>query len=296
VESLEGRSLLSSGTGPIAPVSDDRFEPNDSIRAVDLMAEGGVNGPNLGAVEGQTVLKTLRLVDRRDVFRFVLNETGGEADFARIIFDNRKGNLDLRLLKADGEVLAQSITKKNKETVSLNGLAAGEYFVQVIGRSQTTNTNYRLVLNVLPEAPGNGGQVQPAGLPPIDDLWEPGNDSIDEVGQAPEGGLYSPNFGAIGTSRTMMEFKLADTADFYRVVLADGVGPHACVRITASNGLDLAIYNSAGEQIRFADASMGQDTISLAGLAGGEYFLRVTHHPIDNPSSVDYGLIFVFPA
>lgn len=310
MESLERRTLLSGSAGPMAPVSDDRFEPNDSIRVVEQMDEGSENCPNLGAVEGETVLKTLRLVDRRDVFRFVLNDAAGEGDLVRILFDNKRGNLDLRLLNSDGEVLMQSISKKNKETIRLDGLAAGEYFAQVIGRSQATNSNYRLVLNIAPKvhddntddgSDDNGGDndanpIPPGGLMPPEDLWEAGNDSIDEVRQATEGGVYSPNFGAIGESRSMMEFKLSDSADFYRVVLADGVGPHACVRITASDGLNLALFNSAGEPIRFADAYMGQDTVSFEGLAGGEYFIRVTHYALDNPTNVDYGLIFNFPS
>ena len=64
-----------------------------------------------------------------------------------ISFSNSQGNLQLGLYNSAGTLLASSLTTGNSETVSLNGLAAGTYFVKVFGLNGALNPNYSLTIN-----------------------------------------------------------------------------------------------------------------------------------------------------
>lgn len=311
LEALEQRSLLS---GSMGPRPDDRFEPNDTAAQVMTAPEGVAGSSNLGAFEGHAEHRALRLVDRRDMFRIVLNAEGEAGDGVRIKFNHKQGNLDMRLFNAAGQTVGKSLSNTNSESISFEGQAAGEYFLQIVGRKNATNSNYRLWIDVEPKQVDNGdddsgtdgggddgtpdqgsGGGGNLGQPTVlDDDYENGNDSIASVRGLAAGGT-SANFGLINQSFSLNSLKLSDHADYYRFELSADRAAHACVRVASLEPLNMILFNSAGQSIALADAYNGVDTIGFTNLAAGEYFLQVSHYALDNPVNVDYALTFSFP-
>lgn len=315
LESLEQRSLLS---GSMGPRPDDRFEPNDTAAQVIAAPEGVAGSSNLGAFEGHAEHRALRLVDRRDMFRIVLNAEGEAGDGVRIKFNTKQGNLDMRLFNAAGQTVGKSMSNTNNESISLEGREAGEYFIQIIGRKNATNSNYRLWIDVEPkqvdngdddggtdgggddgtpdqgsgDGAGGGGNLGQPTL--LDDDYENDNDSIAQVRALATGGT-SANFGLINQSFSLNSLKLSDHVDYYRFELSADRAAHACVRVASLEPLNMILFNSAGQSIALADAYNGVDTIGFTNLAAGEYFLQVSHYALDNPVNVDYALTFSFP-
>ncbi len=308
LETLEQRSLLS---GSMGPRPDDRFEPNDNAAQVIAAPEGAAGSSNLGAFEGHAEYRALRLVDRRDMFRVVLNADGEAGDGVRIKFNNRQGNVDMRLFNAAGQTVGKSLSNTNSESISLAGKAAGEYFLQIIGRKNATNSNYRLWVDIEPKqsddsgddsgqdggdsgssGSGGGGSLGQPDL--LDDDYENGNDSIAQVRALATGGT-SANFGLINQSFSLNSLKLSDHVDIYRFELSADRAAHACMRVASLEPLNMVLFNSAGQSIALADAYNGVDTIGFTGLAAGEYFVQVSHYALDNPVNVGYALTFSFP-
>jgi hypothetical protein len=110
----------------------DRFETNNT-RAT------ATNFGRLNGVQQWTGLSIHTTTDV-DFYRFELTERGTSANSVRIDFTHASGNLTLRLLDAQGRVLRTSATTNNFETVSLNGYAAGTYYVQVVGVNGARNS------------------------------------------------------------------------------------------------------------------------------------------------------------
>jgi hypothetical protein len=115
---------------------DDQYEDNDS-RA---------QAYNLGVVSRTTALNNLALADSQDWYRFGLDRQQYGGANVRITFDAAAGNLHLRLVDAQGRVLREGERDTNGVKVSLSGLSAGTYFVQVVGVDGALNPRYHLVL------------------------------------------------------------------------------------------------------------------------------------------------------
>jgi hypothetical protein len=116
---------------------DDQFEPNNSIQqAVDF---GGVN-PNVQ-------IGSLSLADGQDWFTFTIDGTATSSNFVRTRFDHSLGDIDLIVTDSAGRVVRKSDTATNEEFVSLAGLTAGRYFVQVYGFEGAKNPRYSLEIN-----------------------------------------------------------------------------------------------------------------------------------------------------
>jgi len=134
-------------------VTDDAYENNDSFAAA----------YNLGTLTAARTLSSLKLVDSEDWFRFTTNSAGTSASSVSISFTNSQGNLQLALYNSSGALLSTSATTSNSETISLNGRAAGTYYVRVYGNAGATNPNYSLtVIPPTPVAPppgANGFQI-----------------------------------------------------------------------------------------------------------------------------------------
>lgn len=138
-----------------ATIPPDRFEPNDTFAQVDARPVGSVNSPNLGPVGPQTVITGLSINRSAgsDYYRFYNPATGGPADFARIDFDNAKGNLSFTLYNASRVQVAASHTTNNFEQLSLNGRAPGWYYVMAKGYSRASNPDYTLTLDPAASSP-----------------------------------------------------------------------------------------------------------------------------------------------
>ena len=264
-----------STTGP-----DDRFENNDMPRQVVQRVEAATNSPNLGTITGQRIVRQLALVDSADYFRFRTAAVSTSANFLRLNFGNANGNLDLKLVGAGGKtVLRQSIGNTGTETINLNGLAAGIYFVKVEGKNGQTNAVYRLTFQ-LPTAPPP---------PPMDDAYED-NDTREQVAlRAP--GENSPHLGNF-SSRTVSGLILNDTYDIYRFTATNSFGSGAFIRINSTASLDMVLFNSANQPVRSSEAYLGQNTINLSGLLNDNYYLQVTHYALGTEGPFNYTLTF----
>src|SRR5262249_34330140 len=77
-----------------------------------------------------------------------------------IAFTHSQGDLDLKLYNSAGTQIGVSQGTGNSETISLNGLAAGTYYVQAYGYNGAQNPNYSLTVNPGTSGGGGGGGTQ----------------------------------------------------------------------------------------------------------------------------------------
>lgn len=135
--------------GAPLPINPDRFEPGDSITAVEARPVGGNNSPNLGPCDPLLVLGDLTVHEsgNDDYYRFYLPAFGGADDFLRIDFVHAQGDLDLDLLDATGAFAERSNGTTDAEVVSLEGRPAGWYYARVFGYGGATHPSYQLTID-----------------------------------------------------------------------------------------------------------------------------------------------------
>jgi hypothetical protein len=109
----------------------DGFEPNNSVGAA----------TNLGQVTGTLNVPSLsvRPTGDLDFFQFQTVAGGTSSHFVEIQFTHSSGDIDMRLRNSNGDVLASSTGTTNTEKISLEGRAAGVYYVEVYGFSGAVN-------------------------------------------------------------------------------------------------------------------------------------------------------------
>lgn len=141
--------------GPAAPTTptDDAYENNDTF----------AGARDLGALAARTTINGLVMADGHDWYRFTMNGPGTTADYVSIAFTHSQGDLDLELTNAAGTRVGLANGVANAETISLNGLAAGTYYVHVYGYNGAANPSYALdidpgtVTTPPPPPPPTGG-------------------------------------------------------------------------------------------------------------------------------------------
>ncbi|MGC4004101.1 MAG: leishmanolysin-related zinc metalloendopeptidase [Pirellulales bacterium] len=150
-ESLETRALMAADplgsislNAPCAVGGDDTYETNNGI----------LQASRLGTINGTLNFNNLVMADVADWYMFTMSGKGTAANQIRIDFQNSQGNLDLQLYASTTKLVAQSTTTNNSEVISLNGLAAGTYYVKVMGNRQGVyNPSYNLTVATAPVAP-----------------------------------------------------------------------------------------------------------------------------------------------
>ncbi len=225
----------------------DRFEENESF----------VTATELGSAIGSTFLDNLSMHSStdQDFYRFQTYATGTASDFVRIDFTHSVGDLDLALYDASGNSLRGSAGTTNREEISLSGLPAGIYFVQVIGFGGARG-NYSFAMNT----------PQPTFA---SDRFETNNSTA-----------TATNFGTITAQTSVGDLTIHSTSDqdyFKFTTVSVGSAEHF-VRIDFNHlvgDLDLELLNSAGNAIRTSGGITSREEISLTGLAIGTYYLRV---------------------
>lgn len=113
---------------------DDDLEHNDQIS----------DAVPLGELTTRTTVDNLVLADSEDWFSFVMTGTGTDSSYVAVEFSHDLGDVDLALYDHNGRRLGRSTTLDDREAISLDGLAAGEYFIQVYGYQGATNPSYHL--------------------------------------------------------------------------------------------------------------------------------------------------------
>src|SRR5262249_10139341 len=132
------------------PVVDDSFEQNDAR----------TTAADLGTPTAAVTYSNLVLADA-DWFKFTTTATGNAGSAVALDFNNALGNLTLGLYNSGGTLLRSSATTANGEFITLNGLAAGTYYVQVYAAAKGgTNPNYSLTVS----PPDAGGSWYTANL------------------------------------------------------------------------------------------------------------------------------------
>ncbi len=153
--------------GPAATtgLKDDSYENNDSLNTA----------YNFGTLTAVKTVNTLVMADGVDWYRFTTAATGTSSNSVSISFLNSQGNLQLALYSATGALITASTGTGNSESVSLSGLAAGTYYVDVYGYGGAQNPNYSLTITAPAQTTTNpqqrlsnhitddGSQHHPAG-------------------------------------------------------------------------------------------------------------------------------------
>ncbi len=147
------------GPAGTTTTTDDAFEDNDTLSTA----------YNLGTPTATQTTNNLVMADAADWYRFTTSATGTSSNTVSIAFQNSQGNLQLALYNSSGGLISSSLGTGNSESVSLNGLAAGTYYVDVFGNAGATNPNYSLTITpptVVTPPSGGGFQItlQMSGL------------------------------------------------------------------------------------------------------------------------------------
>lgn len=129
-------------------VTDDSYEENDTMGTA----------ANLGAISGTLTVSNLQLRDTADWFRFTIDSEGTSDSRVRMSLTHSDGDLDMALYNASGQMVGDSDSVSDLESISLNGLPAGEYFVQVYGYNGARNSYTLAVAPPLAPVPTDGFQ------------------------------------------------------------------------------------------------------------------------------------------
>ncbi|MCA2624882.1 MAG: pre-peptidase C-terminal domain-containing protein, partial [Microcystis sp. M20BS1] len=221
---------------------------------------------DLKTVEGVTSLSALSIhtASDRDWFQFKTTSVGKAGHNLRIDFNHALGDLDLVLYNQDGTtVRGRSETTENYEEISLDGLAAGTYKVQVLGYQNATNPNYTLTLS----AP-NGAQT-----PILSDYLETNNSAATATDLDRISNLRSiPGLTIHSGDNDWFKFTTTQTgtaANFLSVEFEHAQGDLQLELYRASNLT--TPYTTAN----LSSATNNRETLSLAGEAAGTYYARV---------------------
>jgi hypothetical protein len=136
---------INGPAGDPPPPPDDVYEQND----------GFATPTELGTLSATKAMQGLVMADGHDWYRFTLTTAGTTSSIVAVTFQNAQGNVDLELYNAAGVPLGASNSANDGETLSLNGVAPGTYYVHVTGAA---NPNYSLTIT-----PPGGGVAPPTG-------------------------------------------------------------------------------------------------------------------------------------
>ncbi|MBM4044919.1 MAG: hypothetical protein FJ279_07385, partial [Planctomycetes bacterium] len=245
---------------PVSAIGEDWAEQNDAAGAPYDLRELEGHG---FVFDGLTMDDTANEPAKEDWFVFQTVGEGVADDQVRIDFTHALGDLDLALYDVNQALLGTSQSVNNSETISLNRLAAGTYYVQVYGHGGATNPDYKLTI----DAP-----MRPVGIP---EDWAEQNDAAGAAYNLRE--LEGP--GYVFTGLTMDDSVNEPAKDDWFVFQTVGAGVTGDqVRIDfehALGDLDLALYDAAQSLLRQSAGVGDSETIGLSMLPAGTYYVRV---------------------
>ena len=118
-----------------------------------------------------------------------------------------------------------------------------------------------------------------AGLPPAaftDDV--PAAVLADDAYEQNDTRSTARPLGTVTAPRTISGLVMADASDWYRFRTATRGTSRDFVAINLQNAqgdLDLALFNSSGQRVRYSGTTSDTERVSLGGLAAGLYYIRV---------------------
>lgn len=119
---------------PLGPLTDDSYEENDSQ----------ASARSLGSIAESLTLDNLVMADAADWYRFDLTRLPGTATIITAEFTHDLGDIDMELYNQQGIRLAYSDSASDGESLYLEQLATGTYFLRVYGYRGAFNPSYRL--------------------------------------------------------------------------------------------------------------------------------------------------------
>lgn len=249
-------------SGQSRQVSDNGSQPN----AYDL--------GNLGGTHAYANL-SIGMSGDQDWFKFEAPNGAQAGSFVAISYDDTLGDLDLELVDAQGNPLldAQGNPLKSNDVESnFKRLAlpaatqGGTYWVKIVGYQGATNPNYTLIVDV-------SDADHPA------DWSEPNHNLTDPTDRS-----YAHNLGEIDGPRSWPAMALEPAGvDWFQFTLPAGgvpAGSNYAATIdydrTLGDDLTLELYGATDTIPRSTSTGAGDSqSVSLAGLSGGTYYLRV---------------------
>ena len=129
-EHLEDRRLMAASR-----LVDDAYENNDTK----------TEARSLGNLAAVNTFKNLAMADKADWYSF--NVTDSLTAAVNLKFTHANGDLDLKVFTTSGKQVGASLSRTDAESVSLKGLRAGTYYIQVFGKNGALNPNYAMVVN-----------------------------------------------------------------------------------------------------------------------------------------------------
>jgi len=228
----------------------DPAESNDTfLAATDLRQVLGQQ-----SVAGLTVHHNPDGTSNDDFFRFEILATGGPSDYVEIQFAQADGDLDMVLYNQGETQVAASTSTTDDERISLGGLPAGVYYLQVYGWGDAT-ARYDLVI-VGPEGPA------PDAYEDSEPVELTQNQTLGDLT------IHDPaGHGGFGTCEDVFEFTTGETAGAAHAIQFSGF-------TGAAAGLDWTLYNGLGGVAADAPAG-GSLRVGLSGLPADTYTLAV---------------------
>ena len=244
----------------------DRFEDNDASSAATLLElpSGDKTWSDL----------TIDAAGDADWYRFNLPQEGTEDNQVQIDFAHNVGDLDLALYSVDNPTYAiyYSAGVDDSETISLNSLAAGDYYVQVYGYAGATNDDYSLSINTAPEEILGDGYED-------NNLFESAADITPKIGE------YLEGLNITEGDTDWYEFVLTQTGQAGQGVVLDFAH--------LEGDIDVELYNADNQYLNGSYSISDGEFISLEGVEPGNYLVKVYGYA---GATNDYNLLIDAPS
>lgn len=237
---------------------DDAFEQNDTR----------TEAADLGTLADSVRTWSGKLYDD-DWFKFRTLSTGTASDSIKLTFKHSRGDINIRLTSSTGTVLRSALGVTDTETISLGGLAAGNYAIQVFGAGGATNPSYKLTIDAPAHSP----------LPP--------DDAREENDTRQTASLIT------GSSNQVLTNLVNNDDDWFTFTTTQKGTMSNLVQIGfdhSKGNLTLGLYNSRGKLLKESNGLANYESLALTGLAEGTYFLKVSKHGDQFNSSYDLSL------
>ena len=245
-------------------ITSDRFEENDASSEATLLEfpSGDKTWENL-SIEPEDA----------DWYRFNLPQEGTDSNEVSIDFAHDAGDLDLALYSVDDPeyALYYSAGTDDSETISLNALPAGDYYLEVYGYDGAINDDYSLSINVVPE------EIQ-------GDDYE-GNNFFEEAADiTPKIGEYLEGLNITAGDTDWYEFVLTQTGEAGQGIILDFAH--------LEGDLDVELYDANNEYVDGSYGIVDGEFINLEGVEPGNYFVQVYGY---NGATNDYNMLIDAP-